>query len=33
LIETYKFVNNTYKTDPQSLFSLPWYRSGRYTWS
>jgi len=24
LIETYKFVNNKYKTDPQSLFSLPY---------
>ena len=28
LIETYKFVNNKYKTDPQSLFSLP-YRTLR----
>jgi len=24
LIETYKFINNKYKTDPQSLFSLPY---------
>jgi len=24
LIETYKFVKNKYKTDPQSLFSLPY---------
>jgi len=28
LIETYKFVNNKYKTDPQSLCSLP-YRTLR----
>ena len=24
LIETYKFINNKYKTDPRSLFSLPY---------